>query len=65
LFSAFVEFVLMLIAAKTTTKQEKQAREVRRLHIICLFSNMGGSAEHPRLISVLHLAQNDVYLRRN
>lgn len=37
--------------------------EVRRLHIICLFSYMGGFAEHYRLISVLRLAQNDVYLR--
>ncbi|MED6123985.1 hypothetical protein PIB30_054729 [Stylosanthes scabra] len=37
--------------------------EVRRLHIIYFLSNIGGRADHPHLIRVLHLARNGVYLR--
>jgi hypothetical protein len=37
--------------------------EVERLHTIYFLSHMGGHSEHSRLISVLHLASNGVYLR--
>ncbi|XP_003531461.2 uncharacterized protein [Glycine max] len=37
--------------------------EVRRLHIIYFLSQIGGRADHPHLIRVLHLARNGVYLR--
>lgn len=42
---------------------ETKGGEVRRLHIIYFLSHMGGHAEHPHLIRVLHLARNGVYLR--
>ncbi|KAJ1377960.1 hypothetical protein SESBI_48334 [Sesbania bispinosa] len=42
---------------------EAKGGEVRRLHIIYFLSHMGGRAEHPHLIRVLHLARNGVYLR--
>ncbi|KAK8469297.1 hypothetical protein PHAVU_005G042900 [Phaseolus vulgaris] len=37
--------------------------EVRRLHIIYFLSQIGGRADHPHLIRVLHLTRNGVYLR--
>ncbi|KAK7243450.1 hypothetical protein RIF29_38246 [Crotalaria pallida] len=43
--------------------EAKGGGEVRRLHIIYFLSHMGGRAEHPHLIRVLHLARNGVYLR--
>ncbi|OIV92537.1 hypothetical protein TanjilG_02300 [Lupinus angustifolius] len=42
---------------------EAKNGEVRRLHIIYFLNHMGGHAEHPHLIRVLHLARNGVYLR--
>ncbi|XP_073224416.1 protein SOSEKI 1 isoform X2 [Cicer arietinum] len=42
---------------------ESKGGEVRRLHIIYFLSHMGGHAEHPHLIRVLHLARNGVFLR--
>lgn len=42
---------------------EAKGGEVRRLHIIYFLSHMGGRAEHPHLIRVLHLARNGVYLK--
>ncbi|CAI8589643.1 unnamed protein product [Vicia faba] len=43
--------------------EAKGGGEVRRLHIIYFLSHMGGHAEHPHLIRVLHLARNGVFLR--
>jgi hypothetical protein len=42
---------------------ESKGGEVRRLHIIYFLSHLGGHAEHPHLIRVLHLTRNGVYLR--
>ncbi|XP_061363937.1 protein SOSEKI 1 [Gastrolobium bilobum] len=42
---------------------EAKGGEVRRLHIIYFLSHMGGHADQPHLIRVLHLARNGVYLR--
>ncbi|XP_045805740.1 protein SOSEKI 1 [Trifolium pratense] len=42
---------------------EAKGGEVRRLHIIYFLSHLGGHAEHPHLIRVLHLTRNGVYLR--
>ncbi|XP_022637021.1 uncharacterized protein LOC106760568 isoform X1 [Vigna radiata var. radiata] len=41
----------------------KALGEVRRLHIIYFLSQIGGRADHPHLIRVLHLTRNGVYLR--
>lgn len=70
-FGDSVERVVLLVfigAKATTTNQKKRVMEakggeVRRLHIIYFLSHMGGRAEHPHLIRVLHLARNGVYLR--
>ncbi|KAI5445443.1 hypothetical protein KIW84_013613, partial [Lathyrus oleraceus] len=48
---------------KKTSMEAKGGGEVRRLHIIYFLSHMGGHAEHPHLIRVLHLARNGVFLR--
>ncbi|XP_027343026.1 protein UPSTREAM OF FLC [Abrus precatorius] len=42
---------------------EAKGGEVRRLHIVYFLSHIGGHADHPHLIRVLHLARNGVYLR--
>ncbi|XP_017423320.2 protein SOSEKI 1 isoform X3 [Vigna angularis] len=41
----------------------KALGEVRRLHIVYFLSQIGGRADHPHLIRVLHLTRNGVYLR--
>ncbi|RDX74177.1 Protein UPSTREAM OF FLC, partial [Mucuna pruriens] len=43
--------------------ESKGGGEVRRLHIIYFLSHIGGRADQPHLIRVLHLARNGVYLR--
>ncbi|CAJ1958313.1 unnamed protein product [Sphenostylis stenocarpa] len=43
--------------------EAKGLGEVRRLHIIYFLSQIGGRADHPHLIRVLHLTRNGVYLR--
>ncbi|KAK7323887.1 hypothetical protein VNO77_27387 [Canavalia gladiata] len=43
--------------------EAKGGGEVRRLHIIYFLSHIGGHADHPHLIRVLHLTRNGVYLR--
>ncbi|XP_028203241.1 uncharacterized protein LOC114387289 isoform X1 [Glycine soja] len=49
--------------AREIGMEGKGGGEVRRLHIIYFLSQIGGRADHPHLIRVLHLARNGVYLR--
>jgi len=73
LFGACVKEGVVVCVYCSRGKKKNRAREigmegrgggeVRRLHIIYFLSQIGGRADHPHLIRVLHLARNGVYLR--